>query len=107
MVRHCVLFRFTEATTAADVERIGPPPRPSSPAQVPSIRAYAFGPDLRLGEGSWDFAIVGDFDDADGWAAYDEHPDHLRFRAERDRPAHRRAGRPCGSRLSAPAPTPG
>ena len=42
--------------------------------------AVTFGPDLRLGEGSGDFAIVGDFDDADGCAAYYQHPDHLRFR---------------------------
>ena len=25
---------------------------------------------------------MGDFDDADGWAAYDQHPDHLRFRSD-------------------------
>jgi hypothetical protein len=81
MVRHCVLFRFTAATTAEDVERIRTAAA-ALPGQVPSIRAYTFGPDLRLGEGSWDFAIIGDFADADGWAAYDEHPDHLRFRHE-------------------------
>ena len=81
MVRHCVLFRFTDATTADDVERISAAAA-ELPGQVPSIRAYTFGPDLRLGEGSWDFAIVGDFDDADGWAAYDHHPDHLRFRSD-------------------------
>ncbi len=81
MVRHCVLFRFTDATTPDDVERIAAAAAELS-GQVPSIRAYTFGPDLRLGEGSWDFAIVGDFDDADGWAAYDQHPDHLRFRSD-------------------------
>ena len=81
MVRHCVLFRFTETTTAEDVERIGTAAG-ELPARIPSIKAYAFGPDLRLGAGSWDFAIVGDFEDADGWAAYDSHPDHERFRAD-------------------------
>jgi hypothetical protein len=81
MVRHCVLFRFTDATTPADVERIVAEAS-KLPGAVPSIRAYEFGPDLRLGQGSWDFAIVGDFDDADGWAAYDGHPAHERFRSE-------------------------
>ena len=48
MVRHCVLFRFTETTTAEDVERIGTAAG-ELPARIPSIKAYAFGPDLRLG----------------------------------------------------------
>ncbi len=56
--------------------------RGRAPGQIPAIRAYTFGPDLRLAAGSWDYAIVGDFDDADGWAAYDRHPDHEHFRSE-------------------------
>jgi len=81
MVRHCVLFRFTDATTEADVARMSAAAA-ELPKQIPSIRAYTFGSDLRLGEGSWDYGIVGDFDDADGWAAYDGHPDHLHFRGD-------------------------
>jgi hypothetical protein len=81
MVRHCVLFRFTEATTAADVDRISAAAA-ELPKAIPAIRSYTFGPDLRLAEGSWDFGIVGDFDDADAWTAYDTHPDHLHFRHE-------------------------
>ena len=81
MVRHCVLFRFNDATTAADVERISAAAG-ELPKQIPAIRAYTFGPDLRLAAGSWDYAIVGDFDDADGWAEYDRHPDHEHFRSE-------------------------
>jgi len=81
MVRHCVLFRFNDATTEADVARISAAAAELA-KQVPSIRAYRFGADLRLGSGSWDYAIVGDFDDADGWAAYDGHPDHERFRSD-------------------------
>ena len=80
MVRHCVLFRFADATTAADVERISAAAAELS-KQISAIRAYTFGQDLRLGAGSWDYAIVADFDDADGWAEYDEHPDHEHFRA--------------------------
>ena len=81
MLRHVVLFRFTEATTEEDTARISAAAA-ELPGKVPAIRVYAFGPDLRLGEGSWDYAIVGDFDDADGWAAYDAHPDHDRFRRD-------------------------
>ncbi len=81
MVRHCVLFRFNDATTAADVERISAAAG-ELPKQIPAIRAYTFGQDLRLATGSWDYAIVGDFDDAEGWAEYDRHPDHEHFRSD-------------------------
>ena len=81
MVRHCVMFRFTDATTAADIERISAAAS-ELPKQIPAIRAYTFGPDLRLVAGSWDYAIVGDFADADGWAEYDAHPDHEHFRSD-------------------------
>ena len=89
MVRHGVLFRFTDATTAADVERISAAAG-ELPKQIPAIRAYTLVP-IRLGAGSWDYAIVGDFDDADGWAEYDGHPDHEHFRAGGDRPPRGRA----------------
>jgi hypothetical protein len=81
MLRHCVLFRFTATTTAADRDRISAEAA-ELPGKISAIRAYTFGPDLRLGEGSWDYGIVGDFDDAEGWAVYDAHPDHDRFRRE-------------------------
>ncbi len=49
---------------------------------VPSIRSYTHGADLGLGSGTWDYAIVADFDDADGWLAYDVHPAHDAVRRE-------------------------
>jgi hypothetical protein len=81
MIRHCVLFRFTDATSAEDLERISAAAG-ELPGKIPAIGAYVFGPDLRLGEGSWDYAIVGDFADADAWATYDAHLDHDRFRRD-------------------------
>ena len=46
------------------------------PAQIESLRSYAVGPDLQLGEGRGDFAVVAEFDDADGYQAYVDHPAH-------------------------------
>ena len=48
MVRHCVLFRFTDATTAADVDRISAAAA-ELPKAIPAIRSYTFGPDPCLG----------------------------------------------------------
>ncbi|MGI9034070.1 MAG: Dabb family protein [Acidimicrobiales bacterium] len=53
------------------------------PARIPDIRSYRFGPDLRLGGGNEDFALVADFDDADAYRRYAEHPAHRHLLAER------------------------
>lgn len=78
MFRHVVLFRWVEGVTAAQVDAVVEALR-GLPATVPSIRAYAVGPAV---SGTHDFAVVADFDDEDGWRAYDEHPDHDRVRHE-------------------------
>ena len=52
------------------------------PSQIPEIRSYRFGPDLGLGGGNDDFAIVADFDDADAYRRYAEHPAHRHLIAE-------------------------
>ena len=44
---------------------------------VDSIRAYHVGPDAGVNPGkNYDFAVVADFDDADGYLAYRDHPAH-------------------------------
>ena len=47
------------------------------PALIPEIRSYRFGPDLGLGEGNFDFAIVAGFDSAEGYRIYAAHPAHV------------------------------
>src|SRR5690606_41723733 len=46
------------------------------PGLIPALRGYTFGPDLGISEGNSDFAVVADVDDADGFVAYRDHPDH-------------------------------
>ena len=75
MLRHVVLFRWNEATTAEDIDRIQAG-LDTLPGLIPEIRAYTHGRDLRLGEGTWDYAVVADFDDAAAWSVYDAHPKH-------------------------------
>jgi len=73
---HAVTYRFRDsvgerevAELMARLERL--------PGQIDAIRSYRFGRDLGLTEGGGDFAIVAEFDDADGWRAYRDHPRHL------------------------------
>jgi len=81
MIRHVAVFRWHDGTTAAQVDAVRAG-LDRMPVEVPSIRAYAHGPDLCLGEGRWDYAVVADFDDADGYLAYVDHPAHDEVRRE-------------------------
>jgi hypothetical protein len=85
MLRHVVLFRFTDDTTAEDVEAIRTG-LASLPGQIPEIRSYEHGKDARVGENTWDYAIVAEFDDAAAWEVYDTHPAHDKVRADLVKP---------------------
>jgi hypothetical protein len=85
MIRHVAVFRWLEGTTADQVAAVTAG-LAGLPAEVPSIRAYAHGPDLQLGEGRWDYAVVAEFDDAAGYQAYVDHPAHQAVANERIAP---------------------
>ncbi|HEX4868740.1 MAG TPA: Dabb family protein [Acidimicrobiales bacterium] len=75
MIRHIAVFRWAEGTTAEQIDAVAAGLR-ALPDQVPGIRSYEVGPDLRLGEGRWDFALAATFDDPAGYQAYVDHPAH-------------------------------
>ncbi len=52
------------------------------PALVPELREYTFGPDIGANDGNFDYAVVADFDDVDGYRAYRDHPEHRRVLTE-------------------------
>lgn len=47
------------------------------PELLPDLRAYRFGADAGLSTGNDDFALIAEFDDADGYARYASDPRHL------------------------------
>ena len=77
MLRHVVLFRWAEGTSEEQREAIRAG-LARLPGLIPDLRAYRFGDDAGLVEGNWDFAVVADFDDVEGWRAYWDHPEHRR-----------------------------
>jgi Stress responsive A/B Barrel Domain len=81
MLRHVVLFEWkpeaTEEQKRRMTEEIG-----RLPAAITDIRSYRFGHDAAINQGNPDFALVADFDDADGYRAYRDHPVHRAFLAE-------------------------
>ena len=75
MIRHTALFKWAADATdeqkqaaSAEVAKL--------PSIVPSIRAFAFGPDAGYAEPNFDFAVTADFDDEAGYFAYRDDPAH-------------------------------
>ena len=76
-IRHAVLFRFTDDATDAQIAALGDglSRMPSATGAVEPDK-YQHGRALGLNAGSWDYAVVGEFADADAYARYRDHPDH-------------------------------
>jgi hypothetical protein len=49
---------------------------------IPEIRSYRHGRDVGLNEGNHDYVVVGDFDSADDYLVYRDHPVHQAFITE-------------------------
>ncbi len=73
MIRHVALFAWTSAATAEQKKRVATELRALRPLMT-GVCAYHVGPDAGLAEGNFDFAVVGDFEDAASYAAYRNHP---------------------------------
>ena len=85
MFRHVVLMRWTADTTPADVRAIAEA-LGGLPAAIPELRDFRFGHDVGINEGNFDFAVVADFEDADDYVVYRDHPLHRAIIAERIAP---------------------
>lgn len=81
MLRHVVVFRFPSDTSDASLDELRAALL-ALPDQVPEIRALSAGTDLRMRDGNGDFAVVADFDDADGFRAFLANPQYARVMAE-------------------------
>jgi hypothetical protein len=78
MFRHVVLFSWTEDATEAQKQAVADE-LAKLPGMIEVIRRYHFGPDAGINPANFDFAVVADFDDADGYVAYRDHPVHRKF----------------------------
>jgi hypothetical protein len=75
MIRHTVLFSWKpEATEEQKQQAVAEVAK--LPSVVPSVRAFASGPDAGLVQGNFDFAVSADFDDEAGYFAYRDDPGH-------------------------------
>ena len=76
MIRHTVLFKWTAEATDGQKEAAATE-LAKLPSIMPSVRAFALGPDAGLGaQPNFDFAVTADFDDKAGYLAYRDDPGH-------------------------------
>ena len=76
MFRHVVFFRWKAGTSDADKQALRDG-LAELPDVIAEIRRYEFGDDAGLSEDNFDFALVADFDDLDGFRRYMDAPAHL------------------------------
>jgi hypothetical protein len=76
--RHVAMFKWAEGVEDAHVQRISTG-LDGLPGAIPEIQAYHHGPDAGLSDTNYDYVVVGDFADADGYRAYRDHPVHRRL----------------------------
>jgi hypothetical protein len=75
MIRHTVLFKWA-ADATGEQQKAAAAEAARLPSIVPSIRAFASGPDAGFAAGNFDFAVTADFDDEAGYFAYRDNPGH-------------------------------
>lgn len=75
MIRHSVLFKWKPEATQEQLQQAAVE-LAKLPSIVPSVRAFASGPDAGLNQGNFDFAVAADFDDEAGYLAYRDDPGH-------------------------------
>jgi hypothetical protein len=75
MIRHVVLFAWVAEATDKQKQQVADELR-TLPPLMTGLRAFDAGPSARIVEGNFDFAVVADFDDAQSYLAYRNHPAH-------------------------------
>ncbi|MGE5287785.1 MAG: Dabb family protein [Micromonosporaceae bacterium] len=75
MLRHVVLFTWTPEATADQRRAVAEELR-KLPGVIAELRHYDVGPDAGMNPANFDFAVVADFDDREGYLAYRDHPAH-------------------------------
>jgi quinol monooxygenase YgiN len=85
MIRHVVLFTWDDEMTE-ELERQFAAELTALATRTKGVLSYHAGPDLGLVEGNFDFAVVGDFEDAESYLGYRDHPEHQEIITRISRP---------------------
>jgi hypothetical protein len=75
VIRHVVLFAWIPGATDQQKRQAAEELR-ALPPLMTGLRSFNVGPDADIIEGNFDFALVADFEDAESYLAYRNHPAH-------------------------------
>jgi hypothetical protein len=75
VIRHVVLFAWIPGATDQQKRQAAEELR-ALPPLMTGLRSFNVGPDAGIIEGNFDFALVADFEDAESYLAYRNHPAH-------------------------------
>lgn len=78
MIRHCSLWKFTDAAPADLIEKVTDAFYTSA-GEIPSVRACHVGGNMGYLPANYDFALTIDFDDLDGYREYVAHERHMQL----------------------------
>ena len=70
MFRHVVNFRWNSQSSPEHVAAL---------EEAPELRRYSFGSDAGINEGNYEFAVVAEFDNAEGYLVYRDNDEHARI----------------------------
>jgi hypothetical protein len=76
MIRHVAMFIWLPEATDEQKQRVGAG-LATLPPLMTGLVGFSFGPDAGLAQGNADFTVVADFDNADSYLAYRNHPAHV------------------------------
>ncbi len=85
MFRHVVMVKFTPEATEDQKEALREG-LATMPEQIADVRAYRFGDDAGVTPDNFDFVVVADFEDRDGFLTYRDHPAHQKLVVDLLRP---------------------
>jgi quinol monooxygenase YgiN len=75
MIRHVTLFAWVPKAADEQKQQVVEDFQ-ALPPLLSGLCAYHVGPDAGIIEGNFDFAVVADFEDAESYLAYRNHPAH-------------------------------
>ena len=85
MFRHVIMFRWKDEATEEQKQAVRDC-LAALPRDIPEIRSWQFGDDVRLYPESFHFVLIADFDDVTAYTRYRDHPIHLRMIEEHVNP---------------------
>jgi hypothetical protein len=76
MLKHVVFMKFKEGVTEDEIAALEKG-LAGLPAKIPEIKGFHAGRDVIHSERSYDFALVGDFENLEAIQHYQVHPAHV------------------------------